>query len=67
MTVLVNDQPTEIEAGTTISGLLAELGLAEARVAVVVGREIVAPGLWSSRVLRQSDVIEIVSFVGGGI
>ena len=64
--IVVNGAPRAAEEGQTILGLLRELDLDPARVAVECDRRIVKQGQWSATVLRSGAKLEIVQFVGGG-
>jgi sulfur carrier protein len=64
--VVINGQSRSVAAGTTISGLLGELGLGERRVAVERNREIVPRAQHPTTVLADGDRLELVTFVGGG-
>lgn len=67
MTVVVNGEEVEVPAGTTIAGLVALRGLSVEKVAVEVNRRLVrSSGGGYERVLEEGDVVEIVTFVGGG-
>lgn len=66
MEVLVNGEPKTISEGATILGLLKELDLEPARLAVELDRRIVKQALWSDTVLHAGAQLEIVQFVGGG-
>lgn len=50
----------------SISEYLAANGYKETRVAVEINGEILGKDKYSSTVIAPEDVIEIVSFVGGG-
>ena len=62
----VNGRAREVEPGTDLPALLAELGV-EARVVIVEhnGR-ILRPGDFEGVELSPGDRVEIVHFVGGG-
>jgi thiamine biosynthesis protein ThiS len=64
--VLVNGETKTISEGATILGLLKQLDLEPARVAVELDRRIVKQPLWSDTVLQAGAQLEIVQFVGGG-
>lgn len=67
MKVVVNGEEVEVPAGTTIAGLVALRGLSVEKVAVEVNRRLVrSSGGGYERVLAEGDVVEIVTFVGGG-
>lgn len=66
MKVFVNGDAREIEAGTTITALIAALGLGGGPVAVERNREVVPRAEHASTVLAEGDRLELVHFVGGG-
>jgi len=65
MKVFVNGEPREVTE-TTLAGLVTELDLPVARIAVELNRDVVRRSDWSSTMLKDEDRIEIVHFVGGG-
>jgi len=65
MKVFVNGELTEVSA-STLAGLVAELDLPVARIAIELNREVVRRSDWGSTMLKDEDRIEIVHFVGGG-
>jgi len=66
MHITVNGEPHEIQQGLTVLGLIQKLGLTEGPVAVELNREVLPRAEHSTTSLRESDVVEIVHFVGGG-
>ena len=64
--IVVNGQPQTAPAGQTILGLLRQLAMDPARVAVEMDHRIVKQPHWAETVLRPGAQIEIVQFVGGG-
>jgi len=66
MEIVVNGERRMAQEGQTILGLLRELGLEPARVAVEYDRKIVKQAMWTETVLRDGGQVEIVQFVGGG-
>jgi thiamine biosynthesis protein ThiS len=64
--IQVNGEARTVAAGTTITGLLAELGLPTDRVAVEMNRQIVRRDYWNRTELPPGGSLEIVHFVGGG-
>jgi thiamine biosynthesis protein ThiS len=64
--IVVNGEPQSAPQGQTILGLLRQLDLDPARVAVELDRHIVKQPHWPSTVLGPGSQIEIVQFVGGG-
>jgi thiamine biosynthesis protein ThiS len=64
--IVVNGETKTAAEGQTILGLLGQLELDPARVAVELGRRIVKQPHWAETELRTGDQLEIVQFVGGG-
>jgi sulfur carrier protein len=64
--ILVNGTPREVAEGTTISLLLGELELASRPVAVEVNLELVPRARHAEHQLRDADLLEVVTLVGGG-
>jgi len=64
--IFLNGEPREIDAHTTVHGLLDVTGFAERRIAVEINREIVPRSTHGDRLLRDGDRVEIVHALGGG-
>ena len=64
--ITVNGRPQTAPEGQTLLGLLRQLELDPARVAVELDRRIVKQPHWAETVLRPGAQLEIVQFVGGG-
>ncbi len=62
----VNGEKRAAAPGTTVSGLLAAMGIDPARVAVERNQDVVPRKTWTEAALADGDQIEIVAFVGGG-
>ncbi len=62
----VNGETRAAASGTTVSGLLATMGVDPARVAVERNQDVVPRKTWSEATLADGDQIEIVAFIGGG-
>lgn len=62
----VNGEARSLPAGTSVAGLLAEIGLAERKVAVERNLEIVPRSQYAATMISAGDAIEIVHFIGGG-
>jgi thiamine biosynthesis protein ThiS len=65
MTVVVNGQPRDLQEGTTVHGLLAELKLTPDKVAVELNRRLLRGEKYDTP-LKSGDAVEVVTFVGGG-
>ena len=66
MRVVVNGAPREIADGTTVTGLLAALGLSEAPVVIERNGGIVRRAEQPATPLCDADRLEIVRLVAGG-
>ena len=64
--ISVNGESRETKNGTTVIGLLGELGLDAARVAIERNLEILPRPSWPKTHVAPGDRFEIVQFVGGG-
>jgi thiamine biosynthesis protein ThiS len=64
--ITVNGQRQTVPEGQTLLGLLRQLELDPARVAVELDRRIIKQPHWAETVLRPGAQLEIVQFVGGG-
>ncbi|HYE18603.1 MAG TPA: sulfur carrier protein ThiS [Tepidisphaeraceae bacterium] len=65
MNVTVNGEPRELPEHETVAALLARLNLSPDKVAVELNRRILRTERYDTP-LKQGDVIEVVTFVGGG-
>ncbi len=66
LAVVLNGERYETPLGSTVRSLIANLGLAEDRVAVELDSNIVKRELWAQTQLRENARLEVVHFVGGG-
>jgi sulfur carrier protein len=66
MRVHVNGEAREVPEGTTVAGLIAQLGMGAGPVAVERNREVVPRADHATTVLAADDHLEVVHFVGGG-
>ena len=64
--ISVNGTLNNVQAGLTLSDLLAQLELKPTKIAVERNREIVPKSAFQSTILHEGDQLEIVQFVGGG-
>jgi sulfur carrier protein len=51
----------------TLAALVESLGMKADRVAIELNRDIVPRDRWADTLLNESDRLEVVHFVGGGI
>jgi sulfur carrier protein len=66
MTLTVNGQPRPTDDARTVEELIRAMGLAGRPVAVEVNREVVPKRRHADTPLRDGDVVELVTLVGGG-
>jgi sulfur carrier protein len=66
MRITVNGEQREMPDGATVAALVAALGLPATRVAVERNRELVRRGDHAGTALREGDLLEVVTLVGGG-
>lgn len=66
MRITVNGETHDVHEGLTVLALIQKLGLTEGPVAVERNREVVPRAEHATTALTESDVLEIVHFVGGG-
>jgi sulfur carrier protein len=66
MQATVNGEAMELPDDITVSALLQRLGVRSDRVAVERNGEVVKKARHGEQKLASGDVLEIVTFVGGG-
>ena len=66
MQVVLNGEAKQLPDGTTVTTLLASLGLDRRRVAVELNERVVPKAQHAETRLGEGDRLEIVTFVGGG-
>lgn len=65
-TIVLNGDPHEVAHPATVAGLVASLGLDPRQIAVERNREIVPRAAYDRTELAEGDLVEVVTFVGGG-
>ena len=66
MRILVNGEPRDVAAGTTIAQLLETLRLDPRTLAVELNLDVIPRGRHAECLLHDDDRLEIVTLVGGG-
>ena len=66
MRATVNGEPVELPEGLTVAALLQHLGVRAERVAVERNGAVIRKARHAEEKLAPDDVLEIVTFVGGG-
>lgn len=64
--ITVNGGLRRVRAGLTVADLIADLGLADRRVAVERNRDVVPRARHREERLQAGDRLEVVTLVGGG-
>lgn len=64
--VRVNGDERLVPPGTTVAGLVAEMGLEPRGVAVAVDGEVVTRRTWADRALAAGEQVEVLSIAQGG-
>ena len=68
MTLVINGEHREFEAGLTIAELVRTLGRDPAQPGTAIARngDVVPRRLWDTTLLENNDAVEVVVAVGGG-
>ena len=53
-------------AGRNVQDVITELGYVKERIAVERNEEIIPKATYEEAILNDGDIVEVVSFVGGG-
>jgi sulfur carrier protein len=64
--IMLNGKPDEVAEGTSLAALLEAKGVSSRLVAVELNRRILSRDEFGATQLRTGDVVEVVTFVGGG-
>lgn len=62
----INGVKKEYPPNLSVSEMLIREGFVKERVAVELNEEIVAKDVYDTTILEDEDVVEVVSFMGGG-
>jgi thiamine biosynthesis protein ThiS len=66
MTIMLNGEPYELPAPTTVGALLERLGIDPRLVAVEHNRVVVKRSRYGDTMIEAGGEVEIVAFIGGG-
>jgi len=66
MKITVNGDEQVLDPGTTVAGLVAELGLEPRGIAVAVDGEVVTRRTWGERALVPGQQVEVLQVAQGG-
>jgi sulfur carrier protein len=66
MTITLNGEKKEVPENITVLGLLETLNILHQRVAVELNETIVKKDTYDRTTIKDGDILEVVSFMGGG-
>ena len=66
MRLTINGEIKDNIQAKSLKELLEEMGLISGRVAVEVNTQVIKKADYESFIINDGDIVEIVSFVGGG-
>ncbi|MCK9455419.1 MAG: sulfur carrier protein ThiS [Sulfurimonas sp.] len=66
MKLIINGEAKIFNEEMTLKRVIEELNLSDKVMAAAVNMEIVKQDNWNSYVLKESDQLELLDFVGGG-
>ncbi len=67
MWLLLNGERREVANELSLAQLVETLKLPAERIAIELNQSVVRRSEWSKSMLKESDRVEIVHFVGGGL
>lgn len=66
MTIILNGQERDISNTTSLSTLVSSMIKKPEHVIAELNGQIIPREQWDNLILKQGDVLELVTFVGGG-
>lgn len=66
MNIIINGEIREFYSGITLAEILKDLSLEGKVMAAAVNMEIIKQNDWKTYILKDSDKLELLDFVGGG-
>lgn len=66
ITLQLNGEPHQTEAGIGLAELIQTLGLRSGRLAVEINERVIPKADYAQTALHEGDRVEIIQFVGGG-
>ena len=66
VTVLVNENPIEVEENATLSQLLQKVNASAEGIAIAINDEIIAKNTWKSKSIKNNDNVLIIKATQGG-
>ena len=66
VSVLVNENPIEVEENATLSQLLQKVNASVEGIAIAINDEIIAKNTWKSKAIKDNDNVLIIKATQGG-
>ncbi len=66
VTIVLNGEEKKVENEVTVDRLLDLFSLPRQRVAIELNKRVVRRQYWKDTLVRESDKVEVIHFVGGG-
>ena len=66
VSVLVNENPIEIEENATLSQLLQKVNTSVEGIAIAINDEVIAKNAWESQAIKNNDNVLIIKATQGG-
>ena len=66
VSVLVNENPIEIEENATLSQLLQKVNTSVEGIAIAINDEIIVKNAWESQAIKNNDKVLIIKATQGG-
>ena len=66
VSVLVNENPIEVEENATLSQLLQKVNASVEGIAIAINDEIIAKNAWESQAIKNNDNVLIIKATQGG-
>lgn len=66
MTILLNDQPHEVQEETTLDTFIQSLGLPSKGIAIAIGYEVIPKEEWAATLLADRMELMLIHAVSGG-
>tara|TARA_B100000941_G_C28010045_1_gene304871 strand:+ start:250 stop:468 length:219 start_codon:yes stop_codon:yes gene_type:complete len=64
--IQLNGKPHQLKKSVNISNLLKTLQISEKKVAVEINGIVISKDIYKKHIINNKDVVEIVTFIGGG-
>ncbi|WP_132547248.1 sulfur carrier protein ThiS [Pectinatus cerevisiiphilus] len=66
MQIFINGKKTQLEEGTSLQSVMEKKAMSGGRAVAELNEQIIAKEVWPKTALKENDMLEIVTFMGGG-